>query len=129
MRLNLSNMPSLSKSLNHKDKKKILKNQFGDVILDEEDQPVYEMQESKHLTRDEINNILQEQKKVLEKRKKELEQWEEQDRAVFKGSFGSSDETSRQKILMAINKEIEINEPMTYDKCRFADKKCLCFCK
>lgn len=102
----------------------VLRNQYGDIMRDMNGNPVYEMEESNRPTKDEMDKVLLAQKDALEKRKRELEQkpWDDVNRAEFKKIFGSDDDDSRQKILSAINKELDINESMEYEKFRFADQ-------
>ncbi len=92
------------------------------MILDGNGNPVYEMEESKRPTEDEMNDALRAQKAALDRRLKELVRWSEQDRAAFKKVFGRDDEASHQKILGAVKEEIELNTSMTYQKFRFADQ-------
>ncbi|ELY4601536.1 PAAR domain-containing protein [Cronobacter malonaticus] len=86
---------------------RVLKNQYGDPIRDENGHLVYEMPESRRPDKNEMNNILQAQRDALIKRKYELEHWSElneERRSRFKKAFGSDDDFSRNKILMAKNK-------------------------
>ncbi|MDF0607138.1 type VI secretion system tip protein VgrG [Neisseriaceae bacterium TC5R-5] len=60
-----------------------------------------------------VKEGLQEQKKMLDDKKASLERWNEQDQAKFKEAFGTADEASRQKILSAVNKQLDLNAAMT----------------
>lgn len=62
-----------------------------------------------------IRNALNAQHSVLTKRKQELEVWDENAKNNFKYAFGFANDKSRQWILAAVNKEINLNEtiPLT----------------
>jgi type VI secretion system secreted protein VgrG len=100
----------------------VLKNQFGDPVRDADGNIVYEMEESKRPSKEDMDKALQAQREALLKRKAALDRWNEQDQKDFERAFGRTDEASRQKISSAIDKQLEINESMSYDKFKFADQ-------
>ncbi|ELY2596663.1 hypothetical protein SMB54_004048, partial [Cronobacter sakazakii] len=69
-----------------------------------------------------MKKALQAQKEMLLKRKAELERWSEEDQKAFKKAFGRTDDASRKKIAAAVDKEIELNDSMSYDNFKFADQ-------
>ncbi|EOL8928937.1 M35 family metallo-endopeptidase, partial [Cronobacter sakazakii] len=100
----------------------ILRNQYGDPVRDADGNIVYEMEESKRPSPEVMKKALQAQKEMLLKRKSELERWSEEDQKAFKKAFGRTDDASRQKIAAAVDKEIELNDSMSYDNFKFADQ-------
>lgn len=100
----------------------MLLNRFGDPIRDNRGNVVYEMPEEKRPDRDEMQDALNAQKRKLESAKDALTRWNNLDRDQFKEAFGVTDDVSKQKIYDAINKELELNENMTYEKFYFSDQ-------
>ncbi|WP_105660308.1 type VI secretion system tip protein VgrG [Cronobacter dublinensis] len=100
----------------------VLKDQFGDPVRDADGNIVYEMEESKRPSQEVMDKVLKVQKEMLLKRKAELERWNSQDQAIFKKAFGRTDDDARSMIAAAVDKELELNEKMTYDKFKFADQ-------
>ncbi|ELY9424386.1 type VI secretion system tip protein VgrG [Cronobacter dublinensis] len=100
----------------------VLKDQFGDPVRDADGNIVYEMEESKRPSPEVMDKVLKAQKEMLLKRKTELERWNSQDQAIFKKAFGRTDDDARSMIAAAVDKELELNEKMTYDKFKFADQ-------
>ncbi|EPI7968824.1 type VI secretion system tip protein VgrG [Cronobacter sakazakii] len=100
----------------------ILRNQYGDPVRDANGNIVYEMEESKRPSPEVMKKALQAQKEMLLKRKAELERWSEEDQKAFKKAFGRTDDASRKKIAAAVDKEIELNDSMSYDNFKFADQ-------
>ncbi|PNF09781.1 type VI secretion system tip protein VgrG [Enterobacter cancerogenus] len=109
-------------SLSGKGNGVILKNQFGDPIRDAEGNVVYEMEERKRPSPEMMDKALQAQRQKLLQRKKELERWNDEDKKAFNRAFGRTDDNSRRKIADAVDKELQLNESMTYDKFKFADQ-------
>ncbi|ELY4521050.1 type VI secretion system tip protein VgrG [Cronobacter muytjensii] len=100
----------------------VLKDQFGDPVRDADGNIVYEMEESKRPSPEVMDKVLKAQKEMLLKRKTELERWNSQDQAIFKKAFGRTDDDARSMIAAAVDKELELNEKMTYNKFKFADQ-------
>ena len=69
----------------------------------------------------EIQKALDEQKKMLQAKKKELETWDDGAKASFKKWFGSTDEDARKQIQGRIDKMIELNGNTTMDSLKKAD--------
>jgi len=68
-----------------------------------------------------ITQALADQKNLLEKRKGDLEQWNDKTKAEVKKWFGSDDEATRKKLLDRTNKEIALNGKMTINNFYTAD--------
>ncbi|EEE2004593.1 type VI secretion system tip protein VgrG, partial [Salmonella enterica subsp. enterica serovar Kotte] len=101
---------------------KVLVNRFGDPLRDEKGRVVYEMPEEKRLSREEMQQALDAQRKKLVSAQDALERWDEQDKAQFKNAFGVTDDISKKKIQNAIEKELELNKDMPYEKFYFSDQ-------
>lgn len=76
---------------------KVLVNRFGDPLRDEKGRVVYEMPEEKRLSREEMQQALDAQRKKLVSAQDALERWDEQDKAQFKNAFGVTDDISKKK--------------------------------
>ncbi len=57
-----------------------------------------------------IEGALAKQKELLEAKKKQIETWDDKDKANFKEWFGNNDEKSRRVMLDRINKELDLNK-------------------
>jgi hypothetical protein len=60
-----------------------------------------------------ILQALKDQRKMLEKKKNDLETWDEHTKAQVKKWFGKNDEATRKKLLDRTNKELDLNKKMS----------------
>jgi len=77
--------------------------------------PAEELKKWREGKKDAIEKALKNQRAILEKKKKELETWDDAANANFKKAFGKTDDASKKIIQDRIDKMLALNEKMTVD--------------